>query len=348
MNEFNAVVGKAYMLDTTITPGAKDYKSIMHLGEGATSIEAVGKMLFYYLTGAAVPLTIQGSPTSTTIEPLKQGLSQLKLATSINGVNEGLIEQIDVFGDLAGIAGTGFASAKIRIHNPLDTPFTLKHIKASTTQYMTCNNAGSARYTNQEIGTIDYELPSPLVIPPKSSVTSDDWPVAIDLTRLDIVMSAITSGERFYNVTQTASVVVGDGFESSEMYYTQQNVPYTIEIPELTGMSPEEMQAFCDAPPAGGLGFLSLNNGTANATSSVISSSALPTSTLLPTGSTELPSSSTIVQTTTDEAKPTTTDEAEPTTTDESQPTTTEEEDQPTTTEKETVETTEPAAQSTA
>ncbi|KAG1110547.1 hypothetical protein G6F42_015299 [Rhizopus arrhizus] len=236
---------------------------------------------------------------------------------------------------------TGFAQAKIRIHNPLDTPFTLKHIKASTTQYLTCNNAGSLRYTNQEIGTIDYELPTPLVIPPRQSVTSEDWPVLIDLSRLDIVMSAIVSLERHYNVTQTASVVVGDGFESSEIYYTQQNVPYSITIPELTGYTPEELKMFCDSPPAGGLGLLSLNNGTANATSSAVPSSAVSTSTALPTGSTELPSSSTVVTTSTEEAQPTTTKET--------QPTTTEEEAQPTTTEEaQSTETSEPAAQSTA
>ncbi|KAF1802885.1 hypothetical protein V8B55DRAFT_1045444 [Mucor lusitanicus] len=346
MNEYGAVVGKAYMLDTTIKPGAQDYKSIMHLGEGATSIEAVGKMLFYYLTGAAVPLTIQGSPTSTTIEPLKQGLSQLKLATSINGVNEGLIEQIDVKGDLMTIANTGFASAKIRIHNPLDTPFTLKHIKASTTQYLTCNSAGNLRYTNQEIGTIDYELPTPMVIPAKSSVTSDDWPVAIDLARLDIVMSAIMSLERHYNVTQTASVVVGDGFASTEMYYTQANVPYTMDIPEITATPPEQMKEFCDAPPLSGFSLLQ-PNGTANATSSAIPSSALPTSTPLPTGSTDLPSGSTAVPTTTtEEAKPSTTEETKPTPTEEV-PTTTTESAQPTATTQKPSEAS-PAAQSTA
>lgn len=332
MNEFNAVVGKAYMLDTTIKPGAQDYNCVMHLAEGATSAEAVGKMLFYYLTGATVPLTIQGSATSTTIEPLKQGLSQLKLASSMNGVTDGLIKQIEVFGDLATVAG-GVATARVTIYNPLDTVFALKHIKASCTQYLICNMAGSLQHTSIEVGMIDYELPEPLVIGPKGTVQSGDWPVTLNTAQIEGVLSTIFSQVRFYNVTQTASVVVGDAFETTQMYYTQKEVPYVLNIPEINELPSEALQGACDTPGASAMSLALNETTTVNSTSS-----AAPTSTVLSTTSIPVTSTTIAETTTTEEAQPTTTNE--PTT---NEPTTTEK----ATTEAPTTSSTEPAAEST-
>lgn len=331
MNEFNAIVGKAYMLDTTIKPGAQDYNCVMHLAEGATSIEAVGKMLYYYLTGATVPLTIQGSAKSTAIVPLQQGLSQLKLATSINGVTEGLIKTIDIVVDIntLGLNG-GFADATITIYNPLDTEFALKHISASCTSYLTCRYAGSLQYTNLEVGTLDYDFPTPLVIPAKGTVQTGIVPVHIDISKLDVIMADLGAMKGVYNVTQTASVVVGDQFETDQMIYAQQNVPYTISMPPFPDQFDPTWQVICDSDPPGSLQptLLTPNTTTIDNSTTVASTTSSAASTTL----SSVTVTTTDIITTTEEAQTTTTEPTDNTTTESSEPTATTDADTQTTT----------------
>jgi hypothetical protein len=249
MNEFQAVVGKSYLTDLTIVPGPTRYNSRMHLGEGATSIIAVGKMLTDYLVGAPVALTIQGTATSTKIAPLQAGISQVRLATSINGQTEGLIKKIDVKGELTDML-SGNALATIELYNPLDTPFTLVSIKASTTKVIGCTVGGLEKYGKELlIGSIDYTLPSPLTIPPKGTVVSDEWPVKLAETEVMGLLSTFADLHNFYNVTQNASVIVGDNFAASNMYYYQQNVPYVLTVPGITDQDPEQMKQLCMSPP---------------------------------------------------------------------------------------------------
>lgn len=322
MNEYNAIIGKAYMLDTTIKPGAQDYNSVMHLAEGATSAEAVGKMLYYYLTGAAVPLTIEGSASSSTIVPLQQGLSQLKLATSINGVTEGLIKTIDILVDINTLGSNGgFADATITIYNPLDTEFALKRITASCTSYLTCKYAGSLQYTNLEIGTLDYTFPTPLVIPAKGTAQTGTVPVHIDISKLDAIMADLGAMKGLYNVTQTASVVVGDKFETDQMVYAQQNVPYTISMPPFPDQFDPTWQAICDSDPPGSLQPLSLTLNTTTVDNSTTVSST--SSSAVSTTSSSVTITTTDVTTTTEEAQTTTKEATSNTTTESSEPTAT-------------------------
>jgi hypothetical protein len=248
MNEFQAVIGKSYLNSLTIVPGATRYNSRMHLGEGATSIIAVGKMLTNYLTGVPVALTIQGSATSTKIAPIQPGISQVRLATSINGQTEGLIKKIDVNGEMGEVMG-GTARARITLYNPLDTSFTLLSIKASTTKVINCIVGGRDKLGKEAlIGSIDYTLPSPLTIPPKGTVVSDEWPVTLAAAPGDIMglLSTFADLYNFYNVTQNASVIVGDSFAATNMYYHQQNVPYTLTVPEITDQDPEQLKGLCN------------------------------------------------------------------------------------------------------
>jgi hypothetical protein len=322
MNEYNAIIGKAYMLDTTIKPGAQDYNSVMHLAEGATNAEAVGKMLYYYLTGAAVPLTIEGSASSSTIVPLQQGLSQLKLATSINGVTEGLIKSIDIVVDIntLGLNG-GFADATIIIYNPLDTEFALKHITASCTSYLTCKYAGSLQYTTLEIGTLDYTFTTPLVIPAKGTAQTGIVPVHIDISKLDAIMADLGAMKGLYNVTQTASVVVGDQFETDQMVYAQQNVHYTISMPPFPDQFDPTWQAICDSDPPGSLQPMSLTLNTTTVDNSTTVAST--TSSSASSTSSSVTITTTDITTTTEQAQATTTETTSNTTTENSVPTTT-------------------------
>ncbi|RCI04658.1 hypothetical protein CU098_010147 [Rhizopus stolonifer] len=269
MPEFNnAVIGKVYLKDTVIKPGAQNYNAVMHLAEGATNIEAVGKILTYYLTSVTVPLTIAGSPSSTSIAPLQPALSSLKLSSPMAGINGGLIKKIHVTGDIIGAVG-GLAYASIELYNPLDTPFKIVHIYAETKKTVRCSMMGTqGQYVT--VGTIDYELPSPLTIPPKGSVTTDSWPVKLGDPL--VLLPTLYDGYLFYNVTQNASVIVGDDFHASNMYYYQNDVPYDMNIP---GLSDDP-----SGPASCNPGAIALStNTTANATTT---ESISATATLIP------------------------------------------------------------------
>ncbi|KAI8979283.1 hypothetical protein BDF20DRAFT_1000640 [Mycotypha africana] len=318
MNEYNAVVGKAYMKDLTILPGAQNYNSEMHLAEGATSIEAVGKMLYYYLTGAPVPLTISGSSSSTSIAPIQQGLSELKLSTSINGITDSLIKQIDVTGDAMAMLTTGAANAVITLYNPLNTPFSIKHIKASTSKYLTCPVAGQYQNTDYVVGTIDYELSPPLTIGPKETVQTAPLPVLINnFENAPLLIATFADFNYYYNVSQTASVVVGNAFSTDQMVYTQKNAPFTINVPGITDQGDDLLTLLCQTSAYATSLALNSTNATIpidnnNTTSTITPTiSDIPTSTIItPTPTTDATAPTVIVTNT-----PTTTDQAVPNTT---------------------------------
>ncbi|CAO3630686.1 unnamed protein product [Mucor hiemalis] len=297
MPEFsNANVGIVYMKDTTIVPGAAVYKCTMHMGEGATSAEAVSKLLTYYLTSVTVPLDIVGTPKSTPIAPLNTALSGIKLSSPMVGINAGLIQFLKVDADPNEVLNEPFlAHAVIDLHNPLDTPFTLLSVKATTSKRITCDYLDVTAGTNYVgkdviIGSIDYVLPTPLVIPAKSTIKTDPWPVNVNHESTDVIMS--TLGKYFfYNITQHASVIVGDGFAATDMYYFQNDVPYDLTIPGVT----DTYNEICMADATS----LSLNN-TGNATTT-----AVPTTTTF---------STTTIVATTESTAPTTTAAPEPTT----------------------------------
>ncbi|KAI7907912.1 uncharacterized protein BX663DRAFT_492385 [Cokeromyces recurvatus] len=307
----NTNVGKAYLNNVVIVPGVNTFSTEMHLGEGATNLEAMGTMLTSYLTGAAVPLTIAGAPSSSTIPPVQQALSQLKLSTTMNGIKDGLIKHISVYSDILSIYG-GEAQADVTLYNPLEVPFTVVHIKADCHKVIKCTVAGNVG-ENRLVGSIDYELASPLTIPPKSTATAGPWPVKID-NGADIpgLLATFADMDLTYNVTQNASVIIDGAFSVSNMYYYQQNTPYTLTIPLLTDeMTQEEFLAVCYSPPASVTAAMILNNDTTNSTNTTTTTTTA-TATATTTTTTLTPIN---VSTTTSLAEPATQTEVTITTT---------------------------------
>ncbi|KAI8378360.1 hypothetical protein BD560DRAFT_348571 [Blakeslea trispora] len=267
----NAVIGKVYMKDTVIKPGAQHYNAEMHLAEGATSLEVISKVLTGYLTSATVPLTIAGTPSSTKIAPLQPGLAALKLSSTMTGINGGLIKKISVNGDLIEALG-GVVYADVELYNPLDTPFKIKHIYAETKKTVRCTMMGTqGQYIT--IGVIDHELPEALTVPAKGSATGSRWPVHI--SDPIGVLSTIYDQYNYYNVTQNASIVVGDGFAASNFFYYQNEVPYSMSIPGLS--DDPNGPATCNTVP---LGLTTLpSNSTTNATTTESASVPIVSST---------------------------------------------------------------------
>ncbi|KAG0746078.1 hypothetical protein G6F33_006884 [Rhizopus arrhizus] len=318
MPEFsNAVIGKVYLTNTVIPPGAKNYDITMHLGEGATNTAAVMQVLSDYLTAATVPMMIVGSPSSTKIAPLAPALASVKLASSMTGIKGGLVTNINVTSDAVAVAD-GKAQAVITLYNPLDTPFQVTEVHAAVTHYGRC---GPIRGQQVAVGSIDYVLPSPLTVPAKSSIQTPEWPVTV--SSLDTAINVMMDSINLYNVTQNVTVTVGDGYQAKNMYYYQDNVPYSLWVSGLSDyLDPSTFPATCAALNGQTTGLMAVSrmavprfnslqqfidwykmiNGKANATASaIVNATSIPvlstTTVLTPISTTADISTTTVVQT---------------------------------------------------
>lgn len=293
----NARVGVVYMAGVIIPPGAKTYVATMHLGEMATSAEAVGAMFTNYMTGVTVPLVIAGTERSTNIVPLSLALSSLQLASAAPGTQTKLITEVYVTGELDELT-QGIAKTKITLNNPLDTSITIIKINAVSKKNIVCTAWSKTFVGYQTIGTIDYILPQPLTIPARATVQTDFIP----LTLPGIVegMQSIL-GDRHIDVDQHAEVIVGDGFHITDMYYFQKNVDFLPYIPPFSDIS-----GFYNICMTDTIGIMSTS---ISATSNNASSISSTISTILPTSTPNDVSSTTIsVPVSTTDASTTTTD----------------------------------------
>ncbi|KAI7888807.1 uncharacterized protein EV154DRAFT_447271 [Mucor mucedo] len=241
LNEFNSVIGSVYLKDVVIPPGSKVFSAQMHLGERVTNSKGVSQVLSDYLTAATVPVTIVGSERSTTIAPLSPALSSVKLASSMSGIQANLISGIAVKGSLIGLIFQKKATSQITLQNPMDTSYAIKSVKASVVFKPT---SGAEPFT---VGTIDYNLPSPAVVPAKGSMKTEDWPVTIEGSgpeHLIQLLGMLFDKEKYFDVQQNVTVIVGGAYES-EMFYYQDRVPFTLSIDNLPpiGIEPSSISA---------------------------------------------------------------------------------------------------------
>ncbi|CAO3687497.1 unnamed protein product [Rhizopus microsporus] len=231
MKEFNGVIGKTYMKDVTIPPGTKSYPCVMHMGEGSVNLKALAQAFGDYLTGASVPLTVQGTQTSTEIAPLKDSLASVHLDTVMSGIQANLIKQVAVEGSFIGIALQNKATSKITLQNPLGASYKITKVNAAVT-FKPSN--GSPPF---KVGTIDYDVANPTTVPGHGSATTDSWPVNIDkgdnfLHHLLQMLGMMLDPNKYFDITQNVTVIMGDGFPA-QMYYYQDKVPFSISIDGL-------------------------------------------------------------------------------------------------------------------
>lgn len=221
MNEFNAAVGNVYLKSVTMQPGNNTMEAEMHMGEDSSNEQALKQLLSDYMTHATVPLTILGTEKSTSIEPLQQAMSTVKLATSMTGIPNTLVVDTTVYADLLTLLFTKKAEATVTLQNPLKTKFSIQKIQAE----VMATELGKTF----KVGTIDYDLPSPFTVEAGGQGTSDKWPVSVNLG-LDTIgplLAMILDPNAKVDLTQNATITVGDGF-NSVLYYYQTSVPCKI------------------------------------------------------------------------------------------------------------------------
>ncbi|KAI8149169.1 hypothetical protein BJV82DRAFT_663501 [Fennellomyces sp. T-0311] len=222
MNEFNAKIGDVTIKDTTIVPGTNHMDAEMHMY--SDNHQALGQLLSNYMTGATAPLTVRGTEKSTSIASLKDGLSTVNLQTSITGITDKLVVGAVVYPHI-GITEIS-ANTAVTLYNPLQTPFTLISVKADITSI---NAAGKSF----NVGTIDYNLPSPMTVMPGEQATSDIWPVNLELTGETVVdiVGLLFSPDPKIDIKQNVTILVGgaNGF-AGILYYYQDQVPATVDL----------------------------------------------------------------------------------------------------------------------
>ncbi|KAG0174915.1 hypothetical protein DFQ28_003660 [Apophysomyces sp. BC1034] len=315
MNEFNANIGTVFLKDVTIVPGQNTFDAVMHMQ--STNLPALSKMLTYYLTKVNVPLTITGSDKSTGVQSLKGGLSSVKLATSMQGIDGHLIVSTVVTANALEILFSHKATSAVTLHNPLGTKFTILKVEAKV------------MYTKLaapfQVGHIDYQLASPVTIPAGGQAVAEGWPLVIDADIGSLLK--MVQGPQFVDLQQTVTVIVGDGF-LGQMYYAQNDVPTKIE-----GL--------------GGLGDMlaKMAGNTTTATPTTATPTNATQTTIVNPTTTQQPEPTTTAEPATTEPKPTATSEPATTPTEEHPTQTNPPPTQPTETEQPKPATTTPAAE---
>ncbi|KAG0792916.1 hypothetical protein G6F16_005541 [Rhizopus arrhizus] len=231
VKELNGFIGKTYMKDVIVPPGNKSYPCVLHMGEGSVNSKAISLALADYMTGANVPLTVAGSTSSTNIVPLQNGLSTVRLDTTMYGINANLIKQVAVSGTLLGLVFENKASAAITLQNPLGASFKITKVNAAVT--FTPSSGGSPF----KVGSINYDVSNPTTIPGHGSAQTDPWPVTLDkgsnpISHLLQMLGMLLDPNKYFYVEQNVTVVMGDGY-AAEMYYYQDKVPFSISIDGL-------------------------------------------------------------------------------------------------------------------
>ncbi|KAI8340946.1 hypothetical protein BC941DRAFT_347764 [Chlamydoabsidia padenii] len=211
-------VGIAYMKNTVIKPGVNNYNCEIHLFGPAP---VIGAVFTAYLTNVPqIPLTIAGTPQSTTIVPLQKALSNVKLSTTMSGFQANLIAGVKVSVTIAEILAKK-ARAYVTLQNPLGTAYTLTGVHS----VVIFPNGGSPF----QVGHVD-SMPSPCTVPAGGKVTCDAWPVVLDAD-LGKLLSVITAKDKSMNMQQNITCTVGGpgGYEAS-FYYHQELVATELDV----------------------------------------------------------------------------------------------------------------------
>lgn len=273
MTEFDASVGKVYVKGLLLQPGDNTVSGEMHMM--GTDLKALGQLLSNYMTNANVPLSVRGSTDSTSIPSLKQALSTVSLSTNMQGINASLIQSVAVKAT-PDILATREGYSYITIRNPLETPFTISHVKADV-------NGMNYWQVYGTLGRMDADVNPPLTIPAGGSAVAENLKVQMDPELADDTTLAMfllngMDGSLSFDIAQNATVTIGDGFHAI-MYYYQNQVAATVEL---------VVDAF--APASLNLTLPDNNNATTNASSSAVPS--ISASSVSPTPSVPISSGS--------------------------------------------------------
>lgn len=231
MSEFNAVIGKVTLPDAKIYPGTNVISATMDIS--STDVPALQQLLSDFLTGAYVPMEVDGTQDSTHVRSLKDAFDTIHLDTSLTGIPANLVSTVQAVLTPAALQ-TGFGETSVTLHNPLDTPVSL--IQADVDVFFPVMGA-DGEVNDLKIGEI-HNISSPCSIPAGGSTVCDPWTIQLLATpdQLQLVLSA---NDTSVNLQQNITVTLGEypGFTGG-FYYWEDNVNTVFDASALSAMPP--------------------------------------------------------------------------------------------------------------
>ncbi|CAO3621444.1 unnamed protein product [Cunninghamella echinulata] len=231
MDEFNAVIGKVTLPDAKIYPGTNVMSATMDIA--STNVPALQQLLSDFMTGAYIPLDVHGTHDSTHVGSLRDAFSTIDLDTSLTGIPANLVSTVQAVITPAALQ-TGIGETTVTLHNPLDTPVTLRQADVDVF-FPVMGEDGEMN--DLKIGEI-HNISSPCYIPAGESTVCDPWSIQLLATpdQLQIVLHA---NDTSVNLQQNITVTLGEypGFTGG-FYYWEDHVNTVFDASALNATSP--------------------------------------------------------------------------------------------------------------
>ncbi|KAF9222628.1 hypothetical protein BS17DRAFT_802839 [Gyrodon lividus] len=185
-------IGSADLSNMIIQPGSVNYPTdVLYSPQGSSQTAAGQAMLENYLQGVDSNTVIMGSTSSTPIESLQSGLTQIKLSpVIIPALHQNLIGSASLEFP-TDIVQTGIASTSFTLSNPFTASINLLEMSATAT------------FQNLTVGTINHvdRSSDPIHADGHSNITSPTLPLNFNMDPLTIIqLISISAQEHNVNL----------------------------------------------------------------------------------------------------------------------------------------------------
>ncbi|KAJ3074469.1 hypothetical protein HDU98_011152 [Podochytrium sp. JEL0797] len=232
-------VGLAVMPQMQVVPGPNPISAevVMAYGSDESSRMVLRKVMSGFVAGESVQSSIVGSVDSIVYDSLKPAFSKLTIPAEITGPKDAIMVVSAAL--TPGDAVSGRPSMNVfTITNPLDASYTLLHIQATV----------SAQTPSGDIviGTIDYQLQSPVTVAPHTQATTEPVPLIQTPeqyeTSVQLVMMLLASGHDTLLVNAKQVLTAAIGTYPVILDYQATGVPVHVVTPiEMTTLPSQVM-----------------------------------------------------------------------------------------------------------
>ncbi|KAG0056016.1 hypothetical protein BGZ83_006629 [Gryganskiella cystojenkinii] len=225
-------MGKVIVPGMVLRPGPNAIPAVMKLTPPNPYLR--DQFLSAFIAGGSFPLNINGTATSTPIEPLQLAMSAVRMNPIITGITDKLIidgmsKASPIMANMLQMTQPRITRVQIAMYNPFDTELYISHINANNT------------WSGHLFGNINQDIS--LTIPAKSTVMSPPVNLVSDagpmfalsvLSRLMIAYPSMAAGGANtvpfdINSVITAKIGGANGY-GSNVVYNQMQVGIVIQV----------------------------------------------------------------------------------------------------------------------
>ncbi|GJJ74828.1 hypothetical protein EMPS_07186 [Entomortierella parvispora] len=154
-------MGKVIVPGMVLRPGQNTLPAVMQLQPPNAVLR--DHFLSAFVAGGSFPLSINGTATSTPIEPLQMAMASIRMAPVITGITDKLIvdgqsKASPIMSEMLQMTRPRVTRVQIAMYNPFDADLYISHIMANNT------------WSGQFFGAIDQDVS--LIVPAKSTIMS--------------------------------------------------------------------------------------------------------------------------------------------------------------------------------